>query len=328
MPHNQTFSGYLQPLNGTKYSKYKIMLGDMAIAGFSNDHINVASESGKVKVSTIIYDSIGKPLATLNGSKWQTEAPTCTFDRNFSKNALEIVNIKYGALSHELVYDVIFQIVVESDSVYLAGKFYDKSGKCNVIYENDSEYVNYNNGRGNLSNIHISPIFKYPSSDYFGKRVYPKKLFPNELLDNIAEIFAELEASPTISANRYGILAIKRRTQSIFSKEIIAKSIIDSVQNAISTDKQDVEYCALGSFGIVSNHSRTDTCIYISAWSAGMSKNELFLQPISIDKAKFKLVGKIEYRPNTHFENKNDRDYLSRINRQVALRKLANIFSL
>ena len=56
------------------------------------DRFTIEKIDGKLMVSTMIRDSSGNVLAELRRNEWKVAPPPKTWDRNYTDNALEVVN--------------------------------------------------------------------------------------------------------------------------------------------------------------------------------------------------------------------------------------------
>ncbi len=114
-------------------------------------------------MSILINDKRGKLVGELIDSEWKIK-PNDLWDRNYSKNALEI---------KDDTGDIIFQVILIDNKVQLQGKFYNSTGNGWGIFGKKG-------GRGNITplgpnspfpDVKIEPIFKYPSDLHLGERI-------------------------------------------------------------------------------------------------------------------------------------------------------------
>lgn len=121
-----------------------------------NDPIRVWIEEGELKISTVIRNEDGKIIARLEANEWQVN-PNLIFDRNFDKEAVEVINEKG---------EVILQAEFDGESVQFAGIFYREDGWRIALGYNIIE------SRPPSERIQASfePIFKYPSKNHPGER--------------------------------------------------------------------------------------------------------------------------------------------------------------
>jgi hypothetical protein len=132
---------------------------------FRDNSLTIKIKRGKIKVSTIIRDRGGAIIAELMNSEWKVN-PNNSFDRNYSKNALEVKDSNG---------DVVLQLILVEDRVQFQGKFYDSRGNGVAFGK-----VRGPNGKigGSIEitgtahpnlTLHIEPIFKYPSELHLGE---------------------------------------------------------------------------------------------------------------------------------------------------------------
>lgn len=121
-----------------------------------NDPIRVWIEEGELKISTVIRNEDGKIIARLEANEWQVN-PNLIFDRNFDKEAVEVINEKG---------EVILQAEFDGESVQFAGIFYRGDGWRIALGYNIIE------SRPPSERIQASfkQIFKYPSKNHPGER--------------------------------------------------------------------------------------------------------------------------------------------------------------
>jgi len=126
--------------------------------------LTVELENSEVKVSTIIRDRTGRIVAELTRNEWKVN-PLNTWDRNYSKNALEV---------KDPTGDIVLQVILVDDRVRFQAKLYDSTGRGIGIGK-----VRGPEGWGggieltgpshpNLQ-LKIPPIFNYPSDLHLGE---------------------------------------------------------------------------------------------------------------------------------------------------------------
>lgn len=137
---------------------------------FDDVALTVEEEEGQIKVSTLVRDRFGRAVAEISKNDWKTN-PHNSFDRNYSRNALEV---------KDSASDIVLQVRLLKDRVQLQAKFYDATGRG----------VGFGMGRGSDGRLggimeftgakrpaltmSIQPIFKYPSDMNLGKFVDAK----------------------------------------------------------------------------------------------------------------------------------------------------------
>lgn len=174
------YAGILIPdrrvlLSGKKRIYPQLEIGDCgAIFSFTNEQgepqfsfaddndITMVIENGSLKVSTLVRSRNGV-IAELINNEWKVNQSN-SFDRNFSKNSLEVKD-NNG--------EIIFQVKHVGARIQLQGKFYGTDGKGIALVKDPS-------GRGGLivpldpnngADLKITPIFKYPSELHLGEMV-------------------------------------------------------------------------------------------------------------------------------------------------------------
>jgi len=139
--------------------------GEPLISIFEDNSITIVIEDGQVKVSTIIRDRSGAIIAELIKNKWKVNLNS-SFDRNYSKNALEVKDSSG---------DVVLQLRLVEDRVQFQGKFYDSRGNGVAFgkVRDASGTIGGGIERTGTANpnltLHIEPIFKYPSELHLGE---------------------------------------------------------------------------------------------------------------------------------------------------------------
>jgi hypothetical protein len=133
-------------------------------------HLVVEQVGGAMRVSTEMRNREGRLLGTLKTNYWQS-APAAGIDRNYTRNALEVLD-ESG--------DVVLQIIMLADRVQIQGKWYYSDRRRTIIlkskirkgYARISLGVSKedeNNPAGPYPVETIDRIFKYPSSKYPGE---------------------------------------------------------------------------------------------------------------------------------------------------------------
>jgi hypothetical protein len=117
---------------------------------------------GQIKVSMLVRDESGKLVARLVGNNWEVAPPPKTWDKNYSKDTLEII----GESGH-----VVLQVRCLPDRIQLNGTFYDELGNGLSITPGKNEYVEIKILDSSSLPAKIDPIFKYPSDKFFGQLI-------------------------------------------------------------------------------------------------------------------------------------------------------------
>ncbi len=132
---------------------------------FRDNYLTIKIKRGKMKVSTIIRDRNGAIIAELENNEWKVNQNN-SFDRNYSKNALEVKDSSG---------DIVLQVKLIEDRVQFQGKFYDSRGNgvaFGKVRGSDGKIGGCieitGTARPNLT-LHIEPIFEYPSELHLGE---------------------------------------------------------------------------------------------------------------------------------------------------------------
>lgn len=134
--------------------------------GLNDDHLKVSIRDGKLLVSTVVRDESGNLIASITDNEWKTSA-TLAWDRNFSDEAFEVVDLKGR---------VVFQIRLNRGVAQIQGIFCSLKGDGIAVVEgpNGSAQVT---GFAKLNQVYdqinIKPIFKYPSEKFPGELAQP-----------------------------------------------------------------------------------------------------------------------------------------------------------
>jgi len=127
--------------------------------------LTIGEEDGQLKVTVLLRDIDGRVIAALVDNEWKINHPVKSFDRNYTKDMLEVKNDNN---------DVVLQIRLLPDKVQLNGIFYDSDGKGIAIFPHKRDQASI---MVLLDKEHppasgtIKPLFKYPSDLYFGELV-------------------------------------------------------------------------------------------------------------------------------------------------------------
>jgi hypothetical protein len=124
---------------------------------FEDNNLTVLLEDGVVKVSTIIRNRDGSIVAELIKNEWKINTKN-SFDRNYSKDALEVKNDSG---------DVVLQVRSLEDRIQFQGIFYDAKGKGWAIVKPPGGGALM--GSTSTVNVKIEPIFEYPSDLHLGE---------------------------------------------------------------------------------------------------------------------------------------------------------------
>lgn len=142
-----------------------------------------------MKISTKIRDSDGQVIAEIIGNEWKLKKEAL-WDRNYNTKALEVKNGEG---------DVILQVLMKEDCVQFAAKMYGRDGKGFAIGSTGftkEDIARHKEGKlriiagkdgpkevkagdtvgvmetrppGCPLELHIEPLFKYPSDSHLGE---------------------------------------------------------------------------------------------------------------------------------------------------------------
>lgn len=156
-------------------------LGDKNIKFISKlleeNNFKIEYENRQIKVSMTIRERGGKVVAEIVKNEWKLNRKEL-WDRNYSKNALEIKD-PYG--------DIVLQVKLVKNRVQLQGKFYGRIGKyfglpnCDGVEiwkdKSNKKYPGCITIKvvGLASELKIDPIFKYPSDHHLGEFIESQK---------------------------------------------------------------------------------------------------------------------------------------------------------
>lgn len=124
---------------------------------------------GQTKVSLLLLDSNGEPVAKLTRNEWDWGGRPVSFDRNYNQDSLEVQD-KSG--------HIVLQVTVLKDRIRLQMVCHRKNGNMSYLVQINPHptgardaLISFNNTAGdNLDEI-IQPMFKYPSALHFGELV-------------------------------------------------------------------------------------------------------------------------------------------------------------
>jgi hypothetical protein len=117
----------------------------------------------QLEVSMLIRDSKGYVVASIERNEWKVAPPPKIFDRNFSKDILEIINDKG---------QVVLQVRALKNAIQLNGIFYGANGYGMAVYPVHKESVKIRMvmlGPDSNPDIRMDPIFRYPSELHLGE---------------------------------------------------------------------------------------------------------------------------------------------------------------
>lgn len=145
--------------------------GQPLLQVFNDCHVTIEirrnrlTKRRRLLVSTLVRNAQGGLIAEIVRNQWQVN-PLASFDRNFRRDALEVKDASG---------DVILQARLVGDRVQLQAKFRDATGRGIAIGNGPvpaaGGVMEVTGSALPHLNLHITPIFRYPSSRYFGKLV-------------------------------------------------------------------------------------------------------------------------------------------------------------
>ena len=119
----------------------------------------------RLVLSTRVFDRKGNLVAEILDNNWKIN-PNATFDRNFTKEALEV---------RDSSGDIVLQVRLVGDRVQMQAKFYGLNGhgvaigKCADAAGNVGGCIQYRGPASPTLTMTFQPIFRYPSAEYQGK---------------------------------------------------------------------------------------------------------------------------------------------------------------
>jgi hypothetical protein len=168
--------GHLQPGAQIQIGRSHVIFMESvfpdALSAMRGDRFTIEKIDGKLLVSTMIRDSSGSVLAELRRNEWKVAPPPKTWDRNYTDNALEVVNAEGY---------VVLQIKLLENIVQLQGSWWVDLGLPNgkrrvVIREAPPSEMQGNFSAqillcapADVACGQIEPIFEYPSDLHLGE---------------------------------------------------------------------------------------------------------------------------------------------------------------
>jgi len=136
---------------------------------FEDICLTIREKDEEVKVSTLIRDQNGTIVAVLTDNEWKVSPPPVTFDRNYTKDMLEVIDGKGN---------VVLQVRVLKDRIQLNGVFYDSHGNGIVIFPPEES----DRGTKFPKDEHVGVIQLLPQNRaYTGKSIKPIFKYPSDL---------------------------------------------------------------------------------------------------------------------------------------------------
>lgn len=141
------------------------------IVGFSLP-IQIDLSNKTLEVSVTIENEQGQPLANIVNNQWRVFEQTPHWDRNYNSSAFELIG-----QDDTPVLQVV--LIPNNNTIYVMGDFYSQTGR-DLVTPNGitlhplSEQVNES----------LSPLFRYPSDEYWGQSAGSNGLSKDQLATN------------------------------------------------------------------------------------------------------------------------------------------------
>jgi hypothetical protein len=132
-------------------------------------YFGVVLEGGLLKVSTIIYDRTLKRIAELSKNEWQVAPPPGIWDRNYSDDAVEIIDDRG---------DVVLQVRLVNGCAQLQAIYYAAPDIGYAFLRDPKSPIGESHvlvfGPGFPLWEKIEPIFRYPGNRHLGELLNPR----------------------------------------------------------------------------------------------------------------------------------------------------------
>jgi hypothetical protein len=110
---------------------------------------------GNIQFSTVIRDKTGNLVVEVKKNRWEvSNSKQACWDKNYTDDALEVKDGRGR---------VVLQVQLLPNGVRLQGEWHDEHGQLMATFTDDR----FTEDDG------IAPLFKYPSSDYWGEKITP-----------------------------------------------------------------------------------------------------------------------------------------------------------
>jgi hypothetical protein len=144
-------------------------VGALLLPGLEASKFTVEAVNGKIKFSCQVLDDAGKMMAEIIRNEWKVVPPPGTFDRNYSDDALEVIDPRGR---------VVLQVVVLSNRIQIQGAWplgpkWKPSGAAWVIirqdpaHQSEAQFVILPTNPKDWPEI--KPMFEYPSERHLGE---------------------------------------------------------------------------------------------------------------------------------------------------------------
>jgi hypothetical protein len=129
---------------------------------FDRNRLIVGETEGQVTVSTQIRDRTGQLVAELADNEWKVAAPPLRWDRNYSRDALEVRGPDGN---------VVLQVKLLPDKIQIQGEWWDRGGKgVRLVTTDDGRSFVLMLSQDNYpAEPGIKPMFRYPSDNHLGE---------------------------------------------------------------------------------------------------------------------------------------------------------------
>lgn len=133
-----------------------------------DNNLLIEDDGGKIRVSIKVRDQHGKMIAEIIKNEWKVGPPPSSWDRNYSQNALEVL---------DPTGDVVLQVKLVENRVQFQAKLYNSTGNgigFGKILDPEKGWVGmieFAEIGKPITKLKIEPIFKYPSALHLGEFV-------------------------------------------------------------------------------------------------------------------------------------------------------------
>jgi hypothetical protein len=136
---------------------------NQAFRVFKDIKLEISVKDQILKISALIRDKDGSVISELVGNEWQAAKQPTSWDRNYTKDALEVRNANG---------DVVLQVRALGDRIQLNGIFYGIDGhRVAISPSKNGKWAEMKILGPTTDPPKLSPIFKYPSKLHLGQFV-------------------------------------------------------------------------------------------------------------------------------------------------------------
>jgi len=136
----------------------QLMSPDKPAFDFGDTFLDVETIDDELKVSTTLKDESGTQIALMYRNEWKVMPPPKTFDRNYTKDALEIMGPDGS---------IVLQLKLFPDYVFINGQWHTADGRFIRIVKGLISV--WQAGQEPKDLPKIQPMFLYPSESFFGQ---------------------------------------------------------------------------------------------------------------------------------------------------------------